>query len=359
MMLEATNLKVVRRGNAVLSVDRFALEESEFLSLVGPNGSGKSTMILALLRLVPLKNGAIRFKGADAMKIRPAHRYRRNFAAVFQEPHLLNTTVYNNVAQGLIIRGVSRREACRAVMAGLERFGITALKDRDARNLSAGEAQRVSLARAFALNPKIIFLDEPFASLDTPSKELILRDLEAALGESRAAAVMATHDMTDALRLSRTVAVLNGGSILQTGAPEELVRRPVNEFVASFFGSETILTGRVAARFNGSFSVTAGGCDVEVAGEAAAGSEVTFSVRPESIILSREEGRATSARNRFPGRITRIIPAGFYQKVHVDCGFPLVSYITNHSMGEMNLREGDEVYASFKSTAIHVLRVRG
>ena len=357
-VLEARGLSVKRRTATVLAVDRFSVDEREFLSLVGPNGSGKTTLILALLKLVRTGKGEIIFRGRNAKEEGPAYRYRRNFAAVFQESQLFNTTVYNNVSQGLKIRKRSREETRDAVEKNLERFGISHLKERNARLLSSGESQRVALARAFALEPDIMFLDEPFASLDAPSREMIMRDFETALKESRTTVVMATHDMTEALRLSDTVAVMSGGAILQMGPPEELMRRPVNEFVASFFGNETVLSGAVERVFEGSFLVSVGGRSVEVAGEAPPGSTATFCIGPESIILSRKDHVGASARNRFRGNITRIIPAGFYWKIHVDCGFPLVSYITGHSLKEMGLSEGEEVLATFKSTAIHILKIK-
>ncbi|MBN1531385.1 MAG: ABC transporter ATP-binding protein [Spirochaetes bacterium] len=358
-LLEARGIRAVRLGRPVLSVEEFSLGEREFLSLVGPNGSGKTTLILSLLRLIALREGTILFRGADVRTVRPVHRYRQNFAAVFQEPLLLNTTVYNNVAEGLRIRKRGGEETEASVHRSLERFGISGLRDRNARGLSAGESQRVSLARAFAVEPEVLFLDEPFSSLDAPSKELILRDVESALGESQTAVVMATHDMAEALRLSDRIAVMGSGRILQAGPPDELMRHPADEFVASFFGYETILRGAVEEVLEGSFLVSAEGRTVEIAGSAAPGSDVTFSLSPESILISREPLERVSARNRFAARIDRIIPAGFYFKVHLNCGFPLVSYITGHSMGLLDLREGEEVHCAFKSTAVRVLQMRG
>jgi tungstate transport system ATP-binding protein len=361
-LLEARGIRAERQGRPVLSVEEFSLGENEFLSLVGPNGSGKTTLILSLLRLIDIREGTILFRGADVRAMKPVHRYRQHFAAVFQEPLLLNTTVYNNVAEGLKIRGLGRRETEAAVRRSLDRFGITGLRNRNARRLSAGESQRVSLARAFAVKPEVLFLDEPFSSLDAPSKEMILRDFESALKESRTAVVMATHDMAEALRLSRRVAVMGGGRILQAGPPEELMRDPADEFVASFFGYETILRGAVEEVLEGSYLVSTGGRSVEIAGSAAPGStllgsDVTFSLAPENVILSREPLNA-SARNSFPGKIERVIPVGFYFKVHLDCGFHLVSYITGHSMVLLGLKEGEVIHCAFKSTAVRVLQVR-
>ena len=185
----------------------------------------------------------------------------------------------------------------------LERFGIASLSRRSARTLSGGEAQRTSLARAFAIRPEILFLDEPFASLDPPSRESLIEDLENVLRQTRTTALFATHDRQEALRLSDRIAVMKGGKILQIGSPGEVTERPANEFVASFVGVETILTGRVVKREEGTFTVSVGDQEIEVVGEARYGETVVFCIRPENVILSTYASKeTTSARNVFPGK---------------------------------------------------------
>ena len=146
--------------------------------------------------------------------------YRRRLAMVFQEPLLFDTTVFNNVASGLRIRGMKRSEIDGIVAEQLERFGISHLRGRSARTLSGGEAQRASLARAFATRPEILFLDEPFASVDQPSSEALIEDLQAVLRKTGTTAILATHDRMEALRLSDRIAVMKDGRILQIGSPD-------------------------------------------------------------------------------------------------------------------------------------------
>ncbi len=138
---------------------------------------------------------------------------------VFQEPLLFDTTVFDNVATGLKIRKEKRSAIQERVEEQLERFGIAHLSHRSARTLSGGEAQRTSLARAFAVQPEILFLDEPFASLDPPSQESLIEDLEGILRQTQTTTIFATHDRLEALRLSDRIAVMNGGKILQVGTP--------------------------------------------------------------------------------------------------------------------------------------------
>ena len=122
-------------------------------------------------------------------------------------------------------------------------FGIEALLGRQARKLSGGEAQRTSLARAFALEPEILFLDEPFSKLDPPTREALLADLGAALRQTATTAVLATHDRMEALQLADRLAVMHQGRIKQIGTGTEVVNQPVDEFVAEFVGMETLLPG--------------------------------------------------------------------------------------------------------------------
>jgi tungstate transport system ATP-binding protein len=239
----------------------------------------------------------------------------------------------------------------------LDRFGISHLKDRSAKTLSGGEAQRTSLARAFSIQPEILLLDEPFASLDPPTRDSLIEDLEHILRQTQTAAILATHDRMEALRLSDQIAVMNQGRILQIGFPGEVMNQPVDEFVASFVGVETILTGKVTKRNGGTFITSVEGQEIEVVGEVHSGETVVLCIRPENVTLSIHQSKESiSARNVFQGRIVKITPLGFYQKVQLDCGFLLVAYITNHSLEELSLTEGKEVRASFKATAITVMR---
>jgi tungstate transport system ATP-binding protein len=153
------------------------------------------------------------------------------------------------------------------------------------------------------------------------------------------------------------MAVMKDGKILQVGLPGEVMNHPVNEWVASFVGMETILTGKVTKQNGGTFVASIEGREVEVVGDAHLGETVVLCIRPENVTLStRPSEEGTSARNVFPGRIEKIVSLGFYQKIELNCGFPLVAYVTNHSLEELSLIEGKEVKASFKATAVTVMR---
>jgi tungstate transport system ATP-binding protein len=356
-ILEAKNLEVKRGGTIILQIPSLLIPEGEILSLIGPNGAGKTTLLQTLSYLLKPFQGEIFFKGEKVNSNHSVFEYRRKLSMVFQEPLLFDTKVFDNVASGLKIRRMKRQEIHRIVMEHLDRFGIGHLSYRSARTLSGGEAQRTSLARAFAIQPEVLLLDEPFASLDPPTRESLIEDLERILRQTRTTAIFATHDRLEALRLSDRIAVMNGGKILQIGTSGEVMNHPVNEFVASFVGVETVLTGRVIKRDGGTFVVSISGKEIEAVGEAHLGDTVILCIRPENVTLSIHSSiEVTSARNVFMGKIVKITSLGLYQKVQLHCGFPLVAYITNQSLEGLSLREGREVKASFKATAIHVVK---
>ncbi|OPY75361.1 MAG: Sulfate/thiosulfate import ATP-binding protein CysA [Syntrophorhabdus sp. PtaU1.Bin058] len=356
-ILEAKNLSVERAGTTLLDVPHLDVEDGEVLSLIGPNGAGKTTLLVTLCHLFKYFSGTILFKGRQVGNGLSAGQYRQKIAMVFQEPLLFNTTVFENVAAGLRFRKAPRLEIEEAVKENLERFGIGHLADRSARTLSGGEAQRTSLARAFAVKPDMLFLDEPFSSLDPPTRESLINDLEKILDGSGTTTIFATHDRIEALRLSDRIAVMNKGRILQVGAPDDVMNHPADEFVASFVGVETILKGKVIERRMGIVMVSVSGREIAVIGEHDIGDSITLCIRPENVTLSINPSKTpTSARNTFPGTIERIVPMGLFQKVELDCGFPLVAYVTHDSVGELSLCEGADVAASLKATAIHVVK---
>jgi tungstate transport system ATP-binding protein len=357
-MLEVRELRVERGGHAVLDVDSLRLDDGEFVSLIGPNGCGKSTLLLSLMGLLPRAGGEIRFRGEDVLSGDRVAR-RRRMAMVLQEPLLFDATVEDNVAAGLRVRGLGREETRRRVAYYLERFRLADLAERSARKLSGGEARRVSLARALAVEPELVLLDEPFASLDVPTRQSIVADLEKTIRASRLAAILVTHDRSEALRLSDRIVVMNAGRIVQSDVPSVVMNSPVNEFVASCVGMETILPGEVLRSDRWEVVIGVGGQEIDAIAQAPVGEQVYCCVRPENVVIEVVNPTLTSsARNVYMARITRVASVGPYLEVRLDCGFPLVANVTAESFALLRLEEGKRVWASFKATAIHVIRKR-
>jgi len=351
------NLKVELGGVSILDIPSFCIAEKEFVSLIGPNGSGKSTLLLVLNSLLKPVAGRVVYRGEEISSREAAFRYRRMVSMVFQEPLLFDTTVYKNVASGLKIRGIKRDEIRERVMRYLKCFNIEHLANRSARKLSGGESQRTSLARAFAIEPEIIFLDEPFSALDPPTRHALTDDLEKIVRETGITTVMVTHDQSEALRMSDRIAVMNNGQIVQSGTPSVVMNNPVNEFVANFVGMETVLVGSVLKNNDGSLLISISGREVDAIGEMQPNDEVYCCIRPENVTIEiRDPDDFTSARNIFAARILDIDSMGPFLKLSLDCGFPLVSYVTREAFATLGLAEGKEVYASFKATSIHLIR---
>lgn len=345
---------VVRHGARVtLEIPRLDVERGQVLAVIGPNGAGKTTLLLHLALLTRPKTGAVLFDGAPTRGRELA--LRRRMAIVFQEALLLDRSARANVEAGLRLRGVPAHERRPRSDAWLRRFGVESLAERSPRSLSGGEAQRVSLARAFALQPEVLLLDEPFSALDQPTRETIINDLAAVIAETGVTAVIVTHDRDEAAQLGDRVAVLIDGRIRQTGTPSEIFGAPADEEIAAFVGIETIVPANVVARAEGLVTLAAGRHAIEAVSSASF-DEALVCLRPEDVSIGPPgEDAGGSARNRLPGTVTRAVPSGADCRVEIDCGFRVIARITRRSAEEMRIAPGMPVVASFKATAVHVI----
>ncbi|MGE5618771.1 MAG: ABC transporter ATP-binding protein [Sphingomonadaceae bacterium] len=349
---------VARRDRSVvLEIPHLEIEKGEILAVIGPNGAGKSTLLHLLALLDPPAAGEIWFDGRPVSRGEDLVKLRRRMAVVFQEALLLDSSVKANVAMGLRLRGVPGREAEARARFWMKRFGVEELADRRARQLSGGEAQRVGLARAFAVQPELLLLDEPFSALDAPTRVALFEDFERVLRESGVTTVFVTHDRTEAMRLGTRVAVMMDGRVVQVGRPEEVFSFPADEKVASFVGVENLIPGQVAEQQEGLALVDLGGATIEVVSDSSPCRPVLACLRPEDVVVAPlpAERTRSSARNRLRASITRLTPLGSQVRVSVDCGFPLVALITRRSTEELALKVGSEVEVSFKATAVHLL----
>jgi tungstate transport system ATP-binding protein len=356
IILSVENLKVQLGGVSILDIPSFFIREKEFVSLIGPNGSGKSTLLLVLNSLIRPVAGRITYRQNVIDSRDAVFDYRRKLSMVFQEPLLFDTTVYKNVASGLNIRGMKKEVIRERVMRYLKWFSIEHLAHRSARKLSGGEAQRASLARAFAIEPEVIFLDEPFSALDPPTRNALTDDLDRILRETGITALMVTHDQSEALRMSDRIVVMNEGSIVQQGAPLEVMNNPANEFVASFVGMDTILEGRVVKSSDGVVTISVSGSEIDAVSNNKFGEKVYCCIRPENVSIELvHPDDLTSARNIFAAVVSDISSLGPFLKLTLDCGFTLVSYVTREAYAMLDLKEGKKVFAAFKATAVHII----
>ncbi len=216
----------------------FSVERGETFVVMGLSGSGKSTLVRCISRLVEPSQGSILLDGRDllslsATELREVRRTR--MAMVFQHFGLLpHRRVIDNVAYGLEVQGVGRAERHRRAGVVLETVGLSGWASHYPQQLSGGMQQRVGLARALALDPEVLFFDEPFSALDP----LIRRDMQDELlrlqGEMPRTIVFITHDFAEALKLGDRIAIMKDGALDQTGTPEEVVAFPATEYVREF-----------------------------------------------------------------------------------------------------------------------------
>jgi len=355
-VLKVQGLRVDRGGIQILDVPSFCLYGQEFVSLIGPNGCGKSTLLLSIMCLLKRATGSINYKGEEIDSDQKALAYRRKIAMVLQDPLLFDATIYDNVASGLKFRGIKGPQANKTVSEYLERFNLAHMAKRYARKLSGGEARRVSLARAFAVEPDMIFFDEPFANLDPPTRQTLSEDMLRIIRETGISAILVTHDQSEALRLSDRLVVMNQGRVVQTGTPFEVMNAPVNEFVANFVGMETILKGTVRQNVTGQMIISVAGKEIDAIGDAPEGGDIYCGIRPENVVIdTTDPSLTTSARNVFPAKIMEISSLGPFLRLSLDCGFPIVSYLTREAYATLKLEQGKDVYATFKATAVHVI----
>ncbi len=354
-IVELAGVRVRYDATDALDVPSLRIRGGEILAVVGPNGSGKSTLLRVLGLLERPATGEVRFEGrvVDAAR---ALGERRRIAMVFQQPLLADMTAAENVALGLRFRGVPAADRAARVARWLERLHVAELAGQRARTLSGGQAQRVALARALVLEPRVLLLDEPFASLDAPSRTALLPDLAAILRADRVTTVLVSHDRSEAAGLADRVAVLMRGRLLQIDETARVFQAPASEEVARFVGVETIVSGRVLDREAGVTRVTVAGRTLQISADAPAGAAVRLGIRPEDVTLALPGGGpASSARNALPGAVTQVTPGTPGTRVVVDVGFPLVATVTARSAVELGLAPAVAVTAVFKASAVHLI----
>ena len=231
--LECRDVVASPSGHTVLRRASLSVPGGQRAVLVGPSGAGKTTLLRAISGLEPLAEGSITLDGKRIDHL-PANQ--RRAAVVFQEPRLLpHLGLVENVAFGLRLAGVRKHERCERARELLSEVGLAGLGDRDIRGLSGGEQHRVALARALCVEPQLLLLDEPLASVD-PNRRESLRALIVTLQESRSLTTLfVTHDRAEAAEFAQTVAVMLEGTVVQQDEPEVLFERPESPAVAPIF----------------------------------------------------------------------------------------------------------------------------
>ena len=232
-LISIRDLLIQRNGRNALNINSLQIKRGETLAIVGPNGAGKSTLLLALAHLIKLARGQITFNGKPISQMDDLE-YRRNISFVFQDPLLMDMSVQDNIALGLKFRGVNREAAHERVIQWSKAMGVDHLLGRRAGQLSGGEAQRVSLARAFVLDPELLLMDEPFSAVDPPTRAQLLKDLSNLLSHDHCTTIIVTHNLKEAAQIGNRVAVIINRELKQVGTPKEIKAKPADKSVKEF-----------------------------------------------------------------------------------------------------------------------------
>lgn len=228
-MLQVVDLDVVIDGKGILENVSLEVADGETVAVLGPSGSGKSTLLRAIAGLIEPAAGDIRWDGKSIIGV-PTHQ--RGFGLMFQGyalfPHM---TVADNVGFGL---KMTKRQEAEAVETALAAVGLEGFGSRQVESLSGGEQQRVALARTLAPEPVLVMLDEPLGALDRNLRQRLVTDTREVLEGQEVTAIVVTHDRDEAVALSDRLALMRGGTIVQTGHLEELLAEPADDWVAAF-----------------------------------------------------------------------------------------------------------------------------
>jgi sulfate/thiosulfate transport system ATP-binding protein len=284
-----------------------ALDAVTLTALLGPSGSGKSTLLRIVAGLESPDLGTVSIDGVEVTSARPQER---GVGFVFQHyAAFAHMSVRENVAFGLRIRKRPRAEVRTRVDELLALVGLTKWGDRRPDQLSGGQRQRMALARALAVQPRVLLLDEPFGALDANVRAKLRRWLRRLHDEQGVTTVLVTHDQEEAMEVADTIAVMNTGRIEQVGSPREVYDRPATEFVMTFLGPISRIDGRL--------------------------------VRPHDVAVSLEPSDGA-----LEAQVTRVVHLGFEVRIELELpdGEPARAQLTRAQTEELEIVRGDIVY---------------
>ncbi|WP_312468898.1 ABC transporter ATP-binding protein [Neobacillus sp.] len=232
-LIELKNITFKAQNKTILDIPEFQINAGEFLGIMGPNGAGKSTLLKVVSLLEQQTSGEILYLGQVIPIGNAPLELRRKFSIALQQSLLLDGTVFHNIAIGLSLRKISKSVIKEKVEHWMELFGISHLAKKNALYLSGGEAQRVNLARAMIVEPEILFLDEPFSSLDFPTKIKLMEDFKGIIEAAQTTAVFVSHDLMEINYLTNRLAIIVNGEVKQSGPTPRVLEHP-NSSTSSF-----------------------------------------------------------------------------------------------------------------------------
>ena len=300
------------------------VDRGEILSILGPSGCGKTTTLRMIAGLEVPTSGSILSEGRDITKL-PARM--RNMGMVFQNyalfPHL---DVFENIAFGLKTRGLDAATVTRRVSKSLDAVRMQGYERRAVHQLSGGQQQRIALARALAIEPEVLLLDEPLSNLDPSLREELRDQIRSIIRELEVTTIFVTHDQQEAFSLADRVAIMDAGVCRQVGKPADVYNRPADVFVAGFLGKANFLPGPLVGLND----------------------DVTVMVRPENVVIGSQAGRSLQA------FVAQAVMEGAIVQYTLDFNGTRITARTFHH-GAPIYKPGDSVSIAFPDDRYHVL----
>ncbi|MDD3270113.1 MAG: tungstate ABC transporter ATP-binding protein WtpC [Syntrophomonadaceae bacterium] len=335
-------------GEFSLKNINLSINDNEYFVILGPTGTGKTVILEIIAGMYKPDQGEV---WINERNVTAQYPEQRHIGFVYQDymlfPHL---DVEENILFALKLKKTPPKIMKQKLEQMTDLLNIKALIKRYPATLSGGEQQRTALARALVAEPEVLLLDEPLSALDPRSKELFQQELKNIHQQIKTTTIHITHDFNEALVLADRLGIMCNGEIVQVGSPEEVFQKPQSQFVAEFVGMENIYTGEIIEKAEGKYVRIA---SLYLSVRSKLQGKVRVAIRSEDIIIARERF-SSSAQNTVNARIAAIIPRGAFIKVILDAGITMVAMVTRQAVDELKLEPGQEVWAVFKTTAVHV-----
>lgn len=345
---------VVKKYGDFRAVDNVSVDikEGEFFTLLGPSGCGKTTLLRMIAGFNSIDGGAIYF---GDKKINNVAAHTRDIGMVFQNyaifPHM---TIFDNVAYGLKNRKVPKDEIKKRVEKTLEVVQISHLKDRMPAAMSGGQQQRVALARAIVIEPQILLMDEPLSNLDAKLRvqmRTMIQKLQKDLGITT---IYVTHDQEEALAVSDRIAIMKDGKIAQLGTPQQVYKKPENEFVANFIGTSIFVPGDVISQNGAEAEIKIENYSFKTQVKGKAPKKVRVSIRPEQFMFNDKTDEGIT------GKVVICTFLGDYWYYEVELSTGQTIEVHEYTKEHEDARKaGDNVKVVFDLAKINIFNAEG
>ncbi|UCH32063.1 MAG: ABC transporter ATP-binding protein [Candidatus Bathyarchaeota archaeon] len=336
----------------VLKGLNLSVKSEEFMSLLGPSGCGKTTTLNIICGFLKPDEGNVYVNDVVVNNLAP---HKRDIGLVFQNyalfPHM---TVKGNLAFGLKLRKVNKKEIEKMVQEAMELIKLEGKEDRYPRELSGGQQQRVALARALIVKPQVLLLDEPLSNLDAKLRREMRIELRRIHKEVATTTIYVTHDQVEALSLSDRVAIMHNGEIEQIGSPTEIYQRPKTDFIADFMGEQNIISGKVASVAEKETVVSVGDLLIHIPDSSLEkGKEVHLAFRKENVRVNKKK---LSNVNVFKAQVIYHAFVGKYVQYLLSLDNIRILADVQVDFATQIYKEGDHVFVELRSEDFWVLQ---